>query len=482
MKRYISVFCLILSFCFVGLPPGYTLPQSIVNDLVEGNYGAAERALGALDDSAEQLFGRAVLAQKRGEFRRAQRLFRRLIREHPNTTRATDAEFYLDRIKLRDTETEAPPVRVQLDQSSRISGTLTGTARVEDESGKQLRELGPGMKWNVRAAGNGTLTHAVRSQSGTVSANGELRIRPSSDSAFLATDGTRYRGDFLFRRTEEGSLALINQLPVEKYLYGVVRKEIAPNWPTEVVRAQAVAARSFVVARMRGADNGEDYDVQSNHFSQVYGGYDAEDPQIRRAVDATAGQVLTYNNQVVPAYYHANSGGHIETAEAVWNSAKTPYITPKKDTWSVSAQHATWESTLTQNELARSLRASDVPNPSTPLNLRREETLSSGRTQTISYGSTGAGRAEVNANDFRIAAGPRTLKSTWFESIDEGSSRIEFEGRGWGHGIGLSQWGARAMAKAGQSHRQILNFYYENAHLLDGYGLGAAHGETVINE
>jgi stage II sporulation protein D len=338
------------------------------------------------------------------------------------------------------------------------------------------------MKWTVNTADNGNVVLSVDSWGNDSTAVDEIRLRSNSSSTYLAYNGTRFRGQFLLRRTDDGTVALINELPVEQYLYGVVRKEIAPNWPVEVVRAQAVAARSFVVARMRGADNGEQFDVQSTHFSQVYGGYDAEDPQIRQAVDATAGQVLTYENRVVPAYYHANSGGQIETAETVWGSAKTPYIISKKDTWSATTRHARWNKTLTQSEIAENLRESDLPNPSIPLYLEREETSSSGRTRTLSYRSSASSRAEVNANDFRIAVGPKKLKSTWFETIDEGSSRIEFHGRGWGHGIGLSQWGARAMAKSNLSHRKILNFYYAKADLLGGYGLGAAHGENVINE
>lgn len=482
MKRNISVFFTVILIVILGEQPGRSLPKSFADEMLDDNYQEAEKILGEIDDPVERLFGRAMLAKQQENYRRSRQLFRRLVRNHPENTRATDAEFFLDRIKLRGVRTRAPLVRVQLDETSRISGTITGTGRVETDGEDRIVNLQPGIKWTVKPARNGNVTLTFSSGPEDLTEVNEIRLRPSSSSSYLAHDGTRYRGDFLLRQTEDGRVGLINRLPVEEYLYGVVRKEIAPNWPVEVIRAQAVAARSFVVARMRGADNGEQFDVQSTHLSQVYGGYDAEDTQIRQAVDATAGQVLTYENRVVPAYYHANSGGHIETAETVWESARTPYIVSRQDTWSVSAQHARWNETLTQRKIVQGLRKSDLPDPSTPLYLEREDRLTSGRTRTLSYRSSGAGRTEVNANDFRIAVGPEELKSTWFETIDEGSSQIEFYGRGWGHGIGLSQWGARSMAQSGLSHRKILNFYYAEAELLGGYGLGAAHGENVINE
>lgn len=482
MTRKNSFFLSLVLLVFVSATASFALPENLVDLMLNGEYDAAEERLEQLEEPDERLFGRAMVAHRRGDHRRAGELFRRLTRRHPDSPRATDAAYFLDRLQLRIDDPQPPLVRVRLARGSRISGTLTGEVRAVGDDGSTLAQLKPGERWILEEGGEARMVFRVGNRPETESTVKSLTLRPMNTDSKLAHDNTRYRGRFHFHPNGQGRVSLVNELPIDQYLYGVVRKEIAPNWPMATVKAQAVAARSFAVARMRNGNDTRRFHVGSTHISQVYGGFDAEEPRIRKAVDATVGEVLTHKNDVVPAYFHANSGGHIESAENVWNGSKTPYIVPKEDPWSRNTQHSKWTGSVARSRVVESLASSDLPRPSVPLNLERTERLPSGRTRTISYNGAVDGRVTVDANDFRMAIGPRTVKSTWFESLEESGGRVQMSGRGWGHGIGLSQWGARAMAREGHSYENILSFYYERAKLMARYGLGASRGKRVIDE
>jgi stage II sporulation protein D len=453
------------------------LPRQVVNLILNEQYDQALAEINSLPESDEKLFGKAIVAFRQENYDRATKLFRRLQEEYPESYRVTDTLYYRDLIKMKRKKPKSPPVRVRLATGQSISGTLTGTATARSGSGKRLAELGPGEKWILETNTNGQLLFDVADDNREPTAAGQVTLVPGSESGKLAYAETRYRGRFEFQVTSESTVILINELPAKQYLYGVVRKEIAPNWPIETVKAQAVAARSFVIAQLRDSDGA--FDVKSSHLSQVYGGFEAETPRIRRAVNTTAGEVLTYEGKVVPAYFHANSGGYIETAHSVWNQSRTPYIVPKPDTWSEDTNHSQWSASFSLEKLTQSLRESSLPAPSETLNIAIEEELPSGRAKQLSYLKQSGSRVNVGANDFRLAVGAGEIKSTWFTSIEESYTDVSFQGRGWGHGVGMSQWGARAMAKAGLSHQEILTFYYGNAQIMGRYGLGSIRRKTI---
>ena len=148
-------------------------------------------------------------------------------------------------------------------------------------------------------------------------------IENPEKKGFLATKKKWYRGDILIFNVQ-GRLTVVNSLPLEQYLLGVVPSEMPSKWNYEAHRAQAIAARSYALANLnkRGSHG---YDLKDTPHDQAYGGASSETPQTTRAVLSTRGEVLTYDNKIIPAYYHASSGGKTNSAGQVWQH-DLPYI------------------------------------------------------------------------------------------------------------------------------------------------------------
>lgn len=284
---------------------------------------------------------------------------------------------------------------------------------------------------------------------------GTVRLQPRA--GFLQVNGRPYRGLLELRRTPQGRLTVINELDLEEYLYGVVRSEMDPRWPPEALRAQAIAARSLALY-WAGRYAAEGYDVRPTTDSQVYGGIAAEDPRATGAVDATRGIIMLYGSRPVFAAYHTDSGGATESSEFVWGSV-TPYLRGVDDPYSKDAANQSHEWTLRlgladlESRVARAGRALS--------GLQRVEiaaTSPTGRVTSLRL-SGPSGVAEMRGPEFRIAVGANTLRSTLFVIRPAGEA-VEFAGRGFGHGVGMSQWGARGQALAGRDAAGILRYYY----------------------
>lgn len=473
---------ILLSLAVLVLAVGYStrsIGKTRVEDaLIEKNYEKAKRLTDEVEDPSEQLFLRGLIVFEQGKFASAQRRFEELVQQYPESSRAEDASYYLDRIKLYSKDVQPPRVRVQLARGQTLSGSITGSVAVRRDSGETLTVLDSGQSWSVKV-GYLSSTLTAGEESFALEDGKSIVFTPTRNEVALAHEGSQYRGSLRVKRDDD-NFTLVNVLPLDEYLFGVVRKEIAPGWPMETVKAQSVAARSFALSQLDG-DTGT-FDLRSSHLAQVYGGVKAETKRVRHAVKATRGEVLTYADQVVPAYFHANSGGYLETADSVWNETETPYIVAKPDTWSENTRHARWEATISLRRLRRALTGENYPEPAGDPGLRIESRLESGRSKTLSYRTGYNNRNELSANDLRMAIGPNKLKSTWIESIERSGSTLELSGRGWGHGIGMSQWGAHRMGKRGRSYRKILSFYYERAQLMEQYGLGTRQGEDNTDE
>ncbi len=150
-----------------------------------------------------------------------------------------------------------------------------------------------------------------------------IYIQNPDHKGFLATKRRWYRGDILIYNFD-GKLTIVNNLPLEEYLLGVVPSEMPSKWNIEAHKAQAIAARSYAIANLnkRGSKG---YDLKDTPADQAYGGATSETPQTTHAVLSTRGEVLTYNDRIIPAYYHASSGGKTIQAGKIWNH-DLPYI------------------------------------------------------------------------------------------------------------------------------------------------------------
>lgn len=260
-----------------------------------------------------------------------------------------------------------------------------------------------------------------------------------------------YRGET--QLVNDGSdLTVINRVELEDYLYSVVGGEMPTSWPIEALKAQAVAARSYALHESNRSGN-RLYDLESTTASQVYKGIKSETRSTHEAVNSTEGQVLTYGGKPILAVFHSSSGGQTENVEDVW-SRPLPYLKSVVD-YDQTAPVFQWQKVLSGREIGYRLGnvgtvRSIIPQQVTPQGrIKRLQVVGDQGSQTIS------GQAFRSALD---------LRSTLFQ-INGNRQRFVISGRGFGHGIGLSQWGANYLATQGANYRQILGHYYQNVKL-----------------
>jgi stage II sporulation protein D len=272
-------------------------------------------------------------------------------------------------------------------------------------------------------------------------------------------DGQPFRGRLEVQRLN-GALAAVNVVELEEYLRGVLKDEIPPGWPAEAAKAVAVAARTYAVYQMLQNPGGL-FHLRATTASQVYGGAAGEDARTTWAVQATRGQILTFAGQPFPAFYHSCSGGATEDALDVFG-ANFDTVVGVSDAFSQNCPYALWIERLSPQQVQRALvragYAVGVP-------FRIEDLLRSrtGRILRMAvYHSRGT--LILEGRRFREALGTEVIRSTDFD-VRNDASGFTFLGRGSGHGVGLSQWGAKEMADEAYQYRDILKFYYPLADL-----------------
>ena len=285
-------------------------------------------------------------------------------------------------------------------------------------------------------------------------------VRLTTEKGVLSANGQPYRGVIELRRTPAARLTAINEVSIEQYLYGVIKGEIDPRWPPEAVKAQAVAARTLAFENLvsaRAKYPSEGYVLRATTDSQVYLGVAGEDPAAITAVDATRGVVATFRGKPIFAAYHSNSGGHTEDSENVWGTPH-PYLRGVPDPYALDEPGTQWTARLSLSTIEAGLRRLGVYATGL-VAIEPGRVTAWGRAVTVRLLEEGGRTQEVGANQFRLAVGPGVIRSTMFAITRDGAD-MNFAGRGSGHGVGLDQWGARAMAVQGFTFEQILSYYY----------------------
>lgn len=350
----------------------------------------------------------------------------------------------------------ATELRVGIQQDAKtVRVGASGNAVVTDGSGRTLGTLPPMLGFVAQAQGGQVLLHTFRGR--------ELWVRPTDNSFVFITDDW-YRGRLRLVARAEGLVA-VNHVPLEEYLYSVVGSEMYPFWPLEALKAQAVAARSFVLFRLRRPAD-PDFDVGRTVTWQAYKGYSRESDSTREAVTATTGQVVTYRGQIIEAVYHAASGGHTENVEDIW-SAPRPYLRGVPD-FDQEAPVYSWQKTFTQAELSRLLPGVGQVTSLTPVRTtpqgRVVEMRVTGTTGTKTFtGSELRRLLDLRSTLFQVTPTRGDVASTNPVNAPDGS--FEFQGRGFGHGLGMSQWGAFGLAQRGYNYQQILQYYYQGTEI-----------------
>ncbi len=295
-------------------------------------------------------------------------------------------------------------------------------------------------------------------------------FEPSAGLIYI--NGRGYRGKFGLYKSGD-NIFLINFVSIESYLKGVVPREMGrlSSEYYEALKAQAIAARTYAYKHL---DYSKLYDLLPTEAHQVYGSIDDEYELSTRAVDETRGLVLTYNNEVIDARYSSTCGGRTENNEDVWDMHPLPYLRSvydgrAGDPFCKESPHSNWEVRFGKEEFFGVAKSSIKEIYKKEIKEIRYIKISdftmSGRVRRIELMTDkGVFFVERDKIRFLFPYEGRSLKSTLF-TVQIKGDYVLVKGQGYGHGVGMCQWGAIGMAKKGYSCFDILRHYYRNVRL-----------------
>lgn len=337
-----------------------------------------------------------------------------------------------------------------------------GTAVLKTSgTAKPARTLRPGMTVTITTAGSQLAADGRPQRTASLLVTSADEREP----LVLTVNGKAYRG--ALRADLHGyAMTLVNIVRTEDYLQGVVPQEMPSAWPEAAVEAQAVAARTFAL-QSRGRHKSDGYDLCATTHCQSYGGVAAEETGSTAAIAATYGEVLTYKGRLISAVFHTDSGGSTDSSLAVWGT-DVPYLQPaeerqtKTQPWKCSWSSTAFAATLSHKKNIGTLKNIQL----TPLVIGKGagDRSASGRVRAATFVGT-KGTLKLTGNELRSLF---HLPSTLFDLRLDGSDVI-CTGYGAGHGLGLSQWGAKAFADAGEDYKTILAHYYVGTTLKELY-------------
>jgi len=292
-----------------------------------------------------------------------------------------------------------------------------------------------------------------------------IRLEFRTEGAFDVDSGSlpymrTYTGSLdVHVKSGKKGLSIVNRVPIEDYVASVVGAEYGLN-DVEGAKAMAVVARTYA---LHAAERNSR--LLDSERSQVYKGLQKANAAARSAAAATAGQVLTFRGDLIEAVYSSSNGGRTASNASVWGTNVLPYLKSRKDPFDAQkSPHASWTWEMDEGKMKKAL--SNAFGRSVK-EIRVTETARDGRVLSVELKGRD-GKREISGSAFRAALarafGAMTVKSTYFK-LNEKRNRYVFEGHGFGHGVGLSQWGAHAMALDGRSYDEILDFYYDGTRL-----------------
>ncbi|MFA5411478.1 MAG: SpoIID/LytB domain-containing protein [Candidatus Omnitrophota bacterium] len=343
-------------------------------------------------------------------------------------------------------------VRVAIVQDSvSIRLKIRGFYEVVDAYSRKAIFRGKNINTTVTADKEGILLGNLKARSNKVSLQAD-------DPEAIIINGRRFRGNIRLIKKDNLRLLVINYLDLEDYIKGILYHEVSHYWPMEALKAQAIVSRTYAVYQTQ-ENRAKDYDVTCDIYSQVYGGKTSERYRTNKAVAGTEGRVMVYKGKVFPAYFHATCAGHTEDASLLWN-INLPPLKGVVCNFCQESPHFRWHQVLSLEELGEKLREAGkkIDRIKSIIILGRDN---SGRITDLKIASD-KNELEISAKDFRNVIGPNIIRSANF-NISVVNSDAVFEGKGWGHGVGLCQWGAYFMAKAGRRYDEILKYYYPGA-------------------
>lgn len=282
------------------------------------------------------------------------------------------------------------------------------------------------------------------------------------NSSPILINGKRYHGDL-----EITASTLINRIPMDVYLRGVLSSEMPEGWPLEALKAQAVVSRTYVYKKILAGRDGP-FDIGATELHQKYDFLDVNQ-KIDDAVSQTEGLILLYRDEPIEAFFHSCSGGRTESSRDIFQR-DLPYLRSIPDPYCGGNGRFSWSLALSSSQLLDALKRvqtqdfNAVHGGVAIRDLRIYRRTSSGRVKEFALILENGETYVVAGNALRLAVDPKSFKSLLIDVITRerrgGENYFTLEGRGYGHGVGMSQWGAKEMAERGFSFRQILSHYY----------------------
>lgn len=342
-----------------------------------------------------------------------------------------------------------------------------------------------------------------------------------AQDSIVQVEKNKYR-DYITFLNKGNEIFLINHIELDKYLYGVIPREMPVSAPMEALKAQAIASRSYTLANINKHIK-DGYNLCDTVDCQVYGAYDNEKPTTNQAIDETRGIYAYYDGKVINATFHSSSGGYTEDSSKVWGGS-VPYLVAVKDEFSVNAPNSNWTVEITAREVKEKLLSLGI-DIGDIIEIQPVEITEANRVQRLKIKGT-KGEHILSSSNFRNLVGTTFLKSTWFNIDTTGASSstkvyalsvnssypkeinlnnayildvrnkatvsrstvsraigkdrtssldgtvsskpttFVFNGKGYGHGVGMSQYGAMEMAKQGYNFEDIIKHYYQGVELI----------------
>ncbi len=292
--------------------------------------------------------------------------------------------------------------------------------------------------------------------------NSELRITSLRDGE-IELNNIRYRGEFRILQQFNNKFSIIEEAPLESFVAGALGSEMPQTWNDEALRAQAVTIRTYAMYKTK-MRRSEVYHLDM--LDIAYRGKAGETARLNRLVQETKGIVMAYNGNVFPSYFHSTCGGHTEDIYHIFGKPSIPPLSGVSCNYCNNSKFSNWSIDISKADIEKKLREANiyVSNISTVKTTYPGAGNHGSRIELVSTDGT----KEMNANDFRLLIGPNHLYSTAFHSKNNGKC-ITFSGRGWGHGVGLCQYGAETMAEKGFKWTDILKHYYPKIELVRMY-------------
>lgn len=407
---------------------------------------------------------------------------------------------------------EEPVIRVKLKNYLGNKSEITIIPDVTYTTNLSNKKLEANQTYTLKVSGSNIVVLKGSNEVGKAS---QVEAKPMKGNGPLSINGRKYLGSFTFTIESGKYVRPINAIGLEEYLKGVVPSEMPALWHIEALKAQAVAARTYAMGYIgKIVDDTQSY--------QVYGGY-AWHEKSTKAVEATEGQVITYGGTPIGAgaVFSSSNGGKTESNTNAWGTAALPYLTIKDDPfdpqseWSFSIKKKQidiakldltnadeWWAAVKEAEQSKVLanikawlRANGYPNKDIKITavpaLSLHGKTSGGRVSKGSIaieflireqGKALARRLElvnVPASKIRAIVGPSLMKSYFVDTVDTAADTIKVTGKGYGHGVGLSQYGAKNAAEAGKTYKDILSFYYEKTSVATLYKSAPEQPELV---